>query len=130
MKPAATMKPAPGPLVESMQKHHWTACQSLKFDRKEHINVLGLEMVKQEIKDRSNSGRCNARVMNLCDSKVAVGCFTKRRSSSRNLNHKLRSCMRWHLASNLQLVNLWVATDMNPADHPSRDKPMPHLLYL
>ena len=111
ISPPTTMKLAPGPLVESLQKHHWTASQSLGFDRKEHINLLELEMVKQEIKDRANSGRGNARVINLCDSRVVVGCFAKGRSSSRNLNHRLRSCMPWLLASNLQLVNLWVATD-------------------
>ncbi len=125
ISPPTTMKLAPGPLVESLQEHHWTASQSLGFDRKEHINLLELEMVKQEIKDRANSGRGNARVINLCDSRVVVGCFAKGRSSSRNLNHRLRSCMPWLLASNLQLVNLWVATDKNPADHPSRSKPIP-----
>lgn len=119
------MMQAPKPLVDSLQKHHWTASQSMQFDRAQHINILELEMVKQEIKSRANSGRGFPRVVNLCDSRVVVGCFGKGRSSSKNLNHKLRSCVPWLLASDLQLVNIWVPTDKNPSDYPSRDRPIP-----
>ena len=119
------MHPAPAPLLDALEKHHWTASQSLRFTKAEHINILELEMLKQEIKDRANSNRGHARVVNLCDSRVVVGAFAKGRSSSRNLNHRLRSCVPWLLTSDLHLVNLWVPTDRNPADHPSRGKPIP-----
>ena len=72
-------------------------------------------MVKQEIKARANALRGGCRVVNLCDSRVVVGAFAKGRSSSRNLNHKLRSCIPWLLASEIHLVNVWVPTDKNPA---------------
>ena len=125
LQPPSEMTPAPPVLVEALQGHHWTASQSMTFERKEHINILELEMVKQEIKCRANSNKGHSRVVNLCDSRVVVGCFGKGRSSSRSLNHKLRSCVPWLLTSDLQLVNLWVPTDKNPADFPSRGKQIP-----
>lgn len=125
LEPPTTMQPAPIALVDVMQHHCWTASQSLKFSKKEHINILELEMVKQEIKARANSGKSCSRIVNLCDSRVVVGAFGKGRSSSKSLNHKLRSCVPWLLVADLHLVNLWVPTDKNPADYPSRGKPIP-----
>ena len=123
--PPTCMKSAPAVLEDALNKHHWTATHSMNFKKKEHINILELEMVKQEIKDRANNHGGNVRVVNLCDSRVVVGCFAKGRSSSKNLNHRLRSCVPWLLASDVHLVNLWVSTHANPADYPSRDKAIP-----
>ena len=123
--PPTCMKSAPAVLEDALNKHHWTATHSMTFKKKEHINILELEMVKQELKDRVNNHGGNVRVVNLCDSRVVVGCFAKGRSSSKNLNHRLRSCVPWLLAGDLHLVNLWVSTHANPADYPSRDKPIP-----
>ena len=125
ISPPSRMAEAPPPVVDAMCKHCWVSSQSIRFDRKEHINILELEMVKQEIKARANAQRGGCRVVNLCDSRVVVGAFAKGRSSSRNLNHKLRSCIPWLLASEIHLVNVWVPTDKNPADYPSRGKIIP-----
>ena len=125
LEPPSAMELAPTPLVDAMQKHCWTSTQSMGFKKKEHINILEMEMVKQEIKARCNSNRGGCRVVNLCDSRVVVGAFAKGRSSSRNLNHKLRSCIPWLLVSDLRFTNLWVPTNKNPADFPSRNKPIP-----
>ena len=125
IQPPSSMSVAPQPLLDTLQKHHWISTQSIKFGKREHINILELEMIKQEIKCRANSGRGGCRIVNLCDSRVALGCFAKGRSSSRNLNHKLRSCVPWLLAGDIHLSNIWVPTDMNPADHPSRGKEIP-----
>ena len=48
--PESTMLRAPSCLVETLMKHHWVSTQSCKFQRKEHINLLELEMLKCEIK--------------------------------------------------------------------------------
>ena len=125
LEPPTSMQPAPVALVDCLQSHCWVASQSIKFGKKDHINLLELEMVKQEIKARANGGRGMSRVVNLCDSRVVVGAFGKGRSSSRNLNHKLRSCVPWLLLADIHLVNLWVPTDKNPADFPSRGRPIP-----
>ena len=84
--PPSQMEAAPPPLVDAMQ-----ATQSIKFGKKEHIyiNILELEMLKQEIKSRANHNRGGCRIVNLCDSRVVVGAFVKGSSSSRNLNHRL-----------------------------------------
>ena len=125
IEPPSQMEAAPPPLVDAMQTHCWTATQSLKFGKKEHINILELEMLKQEIKSRANQNRGGCRIVNLCDSRVVVGAFAKGRSSSRNLNHRLRSCIPWLLLADIRVVNLWVPTDKNPADYPSRARSIP-----
>lgn len=125
LEPPSSMQGAPDAFTRTLGQHQWTATQSIKFSKPEHINLLELEMVKQELKDRVNSGRGNCRVVNLCDSRVVVGAYAKGRSSSRSMNHRLRACLAWSLAGNTQLVNLWVDTHSNPADYPSRDRQIP-----
>lgn len=125
LPPETTMQPAPESLVSSLQKHRWVATESKRFVKKDHINLLELEMLRSEIKDRVNSGNAACRVVNLCDSRVVVGAFAKGRSSSKHMNHGLRSCLPWLLTGDLQVSNLWVDTHSNPADYPSRFKPIP-----
>lgn len=125
LQPESSMQLAPDVMVDSLMKHHWSATQSSKFHRKDHINLLELDMLRSEIKARVNLGRGRCRVVNLCDSRVVVGAFAKGRSSSKNMNHGLRSCLPWLITGDLQLVNLWVSADKNPADFPSRFKPIP-----
>ena len=125
LPPESNMRPAPESLVGSLTKHRWVATESRRFAKKDHIILLELEMLKAEIKDRVNSGNAACRVVNLCDSRVVVGAFAKGRSSSKNMNHGLRSCLPWLLTGDLQVSNLWVDTHSNPADYPSRFKPIP-----
>ena len=129
LPPESSMQKAPVPIVDSPMKHHWTTTQSCKFRQKQHINLLELEMLRAEMKARVNAGGGRCRCINLCDSRVVVGAFAKGRSSSKSLSHGLRSCLPWLIAGDLQLVNLWVnlwvATDKNPADFPSRFKDIP-----
>ena len=123
--PPTSMQAAPVPLVDSLMRHRWVATQSCGFHKRHHINILELEMVRQEIKDRVNSNRGGCRVVNLCDSRVTVGAFAKGRSSSIQMNHKLRGCLPWSLAGSVAVTNLWVPTDKNPADYPSRSREIP-----
>ena len=57
-----------------------------------------------------------------------VGAYAKGRSSSCQMNFKLRSCAAWALAGDISITNLWVDTHSNPADYPSRGKPIPENL--
>lgn len=125
--PATRMSLAPESLIRTLMKHRWTTTEKLVFRRKEHINLLEMEMLKKEIQDRANSGRGNCRVVNLCDSRVVVGAYAKGRSSSRMLNHRLRCCLAWTLTADLSISNLWVDTHSNPADFPSRGHEIPLL---
>ena len=119
------MEVAPRPLIDTMLKHRWVATHSIAFRRKDHINLLELEMIREEIVDRVASGRGHCRIVNLCDSRVVVGAFGKGRSSSKQMNQKLRTILPWVLAGEISLTNIWVPTDCNPADHPSRNKDIP-----
>jgi hypothetical protein len=59
------------------------------------------------------------------DYQVCVGAFTKGRSSSRKLNRILRYTGLMLVAMGLVLSLVWIGTDRNPADYPSRFKALP-----
>ena len=95
--PPSMMQQTPTVLVDALMKHRWKATQTKRFRKREHINLLEMEMLKEEIKARTNKNRGHCRFVNLCDSRVVVGAYAKGRSSSRQLNHKLRACLAWSL---------------------------------
>lgn len=125
LQPPSSMVTAPDALVDALMCHAWTSTEQTVFRRNAHINLLEMEMLKREIQGRVNSGRGSCRIVNLCDSRVVVGAYAKGRSSSKQLNHLLKKCCAWSLAGDLSITNLWVDTKRNPADHPSRGKPIP-----
>ena len=125
LPPPSSMSTAPDCLIDALMCHSWTTTESTKFRRKAHINLLEMQMLKNEIMSRVNSGRGFCRAVNLCDSRVVVGAYGKGRSSSKQLNHLLRSCLAWTIAGDLGMTNVWVDTHRNPADYPSRNKPIP-----
>ena len=61
------------------------------------------------------------RVVNLCDSRVVIGCWAKGRSSSRQINRLLRSGIGYSICGRVRVVNVWVSSKFNPADDPTRD---------
>ena len=123
--PPSDMELAPKALSETLLQHKWEVTQQKIYRRKEHINLLELDMLREEIKARVSSGRGSCRVVNLCDSRVVVGAYAKGRSSSCQMNFRLRSCAAWALAGDISITNLWVDTHSNPADYPSRGKQIP-----
>ena len=100
LPPPSSMSTAPDCLIDARMCHSWTTTESTKFRRKAHINLLEMQMLKNEIMSRVNSGRGL-------------------------LNHLLRSCLAWTIAGDLGMTNVWVDTHRNPADYPSRNKPIP-----
>ena len=108
LPPPTDMQQAPSTLTETLLQHSWVTTQARIFRKKEHI-LLELEMLKEEIRDRVSSGRGGCRIVNLCDSRVVVGAYAKGRSSSRQLNHRLRACMAWTLGGDLsvRLTFVW-----------------------
>ena len=125
LPPPTSMSAAPDCLIDALMCHSWTTTEKTRFRRKDHINLLEMQMLKSEIMSRINSGRGFCRTVNLCDSRVVVGAYAKGRSSSKQLNHLLRSCLAWTIAGDLGVTNVWVDTHRNPADYPSRNKPIP-----
>lgn len=66
-----------------------------------------------------------ARFVNLCDSLVAQAALGKGRSSAPGFRHVSRRSGAVCLAAGLYPGNLYCPTRAMPADHPTRDAPMP-----
>ena len=95
-------------------------------DPGEHINSLELRAVDSAmrwlVKSPTSIGR---RVLLLCDSTVAVATLSKGRSSS-SLRHNIRQIAALLLSTGIQPFVRWIATELNPADGPSRTFDKPH----
>ena len=108
-------------LIESLP---WTEARAFKHTRLRHINLQeGLAVVRQ-LRSLASGGIRNVRIPFLNDSRVCVGAFSKGRSSSRAMNRILRECLPFRIMFGLCSVFLWVSTKLNPADEPSRGKPL------
>ena len=120
----ATMNP-PSVLVHDVVRSlPWAARSSYVFRETSHVNLQEMRAVKNELRRAVVQGDCCPRwQLVFSDSRVVVGAATKGRSSSFRLNGVLRSRLPYACASGMSLHYLWVATDENPADGPSRGKP-------
>lgn len=108
---------------ESLQ---WRIASSYHFRHTAHINLQEARAVKREVVRLASAPLSRDRVhFFLNDSRVVVGAFTKGRSSSFRLNGLLRSTLPYLILSRMVLGFLWVETDSNPADHPSRFRELP-----
>ena len=101
----------------------WKTAVKGTWNTERHINeqeligvILGVRWLARQPR-LCSAGR---RVVVLCDSRVAVGALAKGRSSSRKLLPLLRRFSGLVFASRLQVAFVWVPTDCNPADGPSR----------
>ena len=103
----------------------WKTSRSFRFAHDSHVNLQEMRALKAEVKDQSINGKPGRRVLNCCDSRVVTGAYGKGRSSSNKLNGIQRSTMGYSLAGRLRVCNIWVDTHSNPADHPSRFRPIP-----
>ena len=61
--------------------------------------------------------------MVLLDSRVVIGAATKGRSSSRGLNRVIRQLAAFCFVGGLALHLIFIPTEHNPGDHPSRGGP-------
>jgi len=59
------------------------------------------------------------------DSQVTVGATAKGRSSSKQINKLFLSVLPYLVSFGLTLHLIWISTHINPADYPSRRKPLP-----
>ena len=89
----------------------------------QHINKLELLATLNTIKWRlRRTGHQGSRFIHLVDSQVTGSIVTKGRSGSRLLRPGLAKLASLVLAGNLYPVYLYVASEDNPADIPSRRK--------
>lgn len=125
LAPATEMQQVPVEIEELIQDHSWTVTESISFRHKQHINILETKMIHHELVDAVHSCQDGLRCLLLVDSRAAAGAWAKGRSSSKQLNRLLRRSLGWQLAGRKSLHLVWVRSEANPSDHPSRGKPIP-----
>ena len=104
----------------------WQIVTSRSFAKCEHVNVQELGAIAYEVKRWVlRPGTFGTRRLVLTDSRVALGAWAKGRSSSRRLNMILRSVLGALVLGRLRVSCIWISTGVNPADHPSRFRPLP-----
>ena len=105
-------------------KLKWTTLFSHRFLAGKHINLLELESLICLLRRIARAGIRAKRLLVLVDSRVVLGAVSKGHSCSRAINFLLRKLGFWCLACDIALELVWVPTWANPADAPSRNKPI------
>lgn len=123
--PESQMHRAPAEIEQLLSDLPWNQTESCKFAHKQHINILEAKMIFRELKDVVMQSTQPLRCVLVVDSRAAAGAWAKGRSSSKNLNRIMRQSLGWSLAGCKTLHVLWVRSEANPADYPSRCKKIP-----
>ena len=118
--------PSKAQLLRSVEADEWiwnttiaTGWRSLG----EHINVLEARALLLAIRWRARSPWFHhQRFLHLIDSRVVLSTVSKGRSSSYNLRRVLSKINAYCLAAHLWPKLAYVASELNPADTPSRAK--------
>ena len=110
------------PVSDFMHTRQWRTAVAHRWQWKgDHITLLearaALSGVKWVARQPSLHHR---RVPFFIDSQACLGALAKGRSPSRKLNRVLRCTAAYIGAADLRMSWLWVPTDHNPADKPSR----------
>lgn len=118
---------APSQLASTVAESlEWKVVSSYHFRQTSHINLQEARALRKEVvRATCGDGQTNQVQLCLNDSRVVCGAVTKGRSSSFKLNGILRSMIPFLTLSNIVLALLWIQTDSNPADHPSRGRGLP-----
>ena len=117
-----TGKPTMAPdKVSRVDQAKWKTAIATRWKHASHINVLEAQAVVLALRWYISSRRhLHTRVPVLVDSSAVVGALAKGRSSSRRLLRQCRRVAALCLASDIRPYYVWVPTDHNPADGPSR----------
>ena len=102
----------------------WTECKAWEWKQRPHINVLETGAV-ETLFERLSRGEGEKRVTILVDSLVAKGALAKGRSSAFSLSRVLKRSAAIQLANGIYSAICYAPTRWNPADAPTRNKPMP-----
>lgn len=103
----------------------WTRVESNAWERAEPIPVLegrALVWTAQHLaRSQANHGK---RHLILSDSMTSILALSRGRGHSRAMNRVCRQIAAISLACGMQLSYRWIASELNPADSPSRGKPV------
>eukprot|EP00972_Heterocapsa_arctica_P078147 11524756-Heterocapsa_arctica.AAC.1 len=80
--------------------------------------------MKLVLKDACSRGCSAERLVNGTDSRVTLGAVAKGRSSSSQINNRLRSCLGYMILGQKHMVQFWIPSKENPSDDPSRHVPL------
>ena len=101
-------------------RYHWKVVLSYGASG-DHINVAELKAILAAIRWRTRSAaNIASRCIHLSDSQVSISVLVKGRSSSVLLQRVLHRLNCLVLATALHIAHVFVRTDLNPADKPSR----------
>ena len=98
----------------------WTVRAQYRFRHISHINLQEARALVREIREESRRNRTPIRQVILTDSMVCLGAVSKGRSSSFRLNGVLRCLLPYLISGRITIALIWIPTDMNPSDDPSR----------
>ena len=105
----------------------WAVTASYSFRETSHINLQEARALRRELRKLASDFNSGG-LIQLClnDSLVCVYAFSKGRSSSLKLNNILRGLLPYTIFGNISYALLWVETESNVADYPSRFRELPH----
>eukprot|EP00971_Amphidinium_carterae_P236640 4696746-Amphidinium_carterae.1 len=115
------------PLLEDLVRaKDFTLVSAYRFSKQDaHINEKEMLAARTAIRAAASDVSLHStRLTVAIDSQVVVWLLRKGRSSSKKLNRLLKSCMAWMLSARLRLHPLWISTEGNPADDPTRGVPL------
>ena len=101
----------------------WKHRFAYHFRRPAHINVLEGVAYGTLLRDLA-AAHPGSRPVIVTDSRVVLGASAKGRSSSTALNAPLRGALPYLLGGDLYPGGLHTRSELNPADDPSRDRPV------
>ena len=111
----------PPAVAKYVAEAKWKTSLSSRWKHEDHITMLEARAVNSQLRWlATNSLRQSQRYPFFIDSQAALGAFAKGRSSSKRLNRVLRRGAAYQLAGDLRMSWMWVPTDYNPSDLPSR----------
>lgn len=107
-----------------VEQHCWFEAFSHIWRRKEHINSLEAAAALLGMEWAVSHPITGSRILLLSDSMVVIGALSKGRSSSERLSLYCRRFCAVLLAHDVSVSLCYVPTGCNPADGPSRGRPI------
>ena len=117
--------PAVSELVASCK---WEVMFSFRFSQSAHINLQEIRALKALMVRVLHSAGPGVRFVVCVDSQVTLGAVCKGRSSSFQVNGLLRMLLGLQVFGRCRVLLLWVPSECNPADYPSRFVEIPDQL--
>jgi hypothetical protein len=115
---------APPLLPSSISQLRWVTAFSHRWSIPQHINVLELHSVlaaiRWALRTPSFTHAAGTRIIVLVDNSVSVSVLLKGRARSRALQSVMRVLMAHMLVANFSILPIWIPSQANPADRPSR----------